>query len=231
MLTLSPGSRAHRSGSAVPWAKMLLNKFIPTLRQRHYAAGMPKFSGSAAVLALSIAATVAAGQTNFALEVSDLNGILLQAASSDSAPLTSKVSSTLTVKGPTLAPLVLEPSDLKAYRHVTIKVHNDHTNADESYSGVALADLLAKQGAPLGKDLHGQALANYVVATGSDGYKALLSLAEIDAAFHSGQVIVADQLDAKPLEKDGPYKLIVSEDKRPARWVRNLVLIEIKEAQ
>ena len=192
---------------------------------------MPKFSGAAAFLALSITSTFAGAQTKIALEVSNLNGILLQAASSDSAPSAIKVSSTLTVKGPTLAPLVLEPSDLKAYPHATIKVHNDHTNADESYSGVALADLLSKQGAHLGKDLHGKALANYVVATGSDGYKVLLSVAEIDPAFHSGQVIVADQLDAIPFEKDGPHKLIVSEDKRPARWVRNLVSIEIKEAQ
>jgi hypothetical protein len=120
---------------------------------------------------------------------------------------------------------------LKAFNHVTIAVHNPHTNADESYSGVPLSDLLAKQGVPVGKDLHGKALANYIVATGSDGYKVVLALAEIDPAVHPGQVIVADTLNDKPLDKDGPFKLIVTEDKRPARWVRNLVSLEVKQAE
>ena len=34
--------------------------------------------------------------------------------------------------------------------HVTITVHNAHANADETYSGVPLAALLAKLDAPLG---------------------------------------------------------------------------------
>ena len=95
-----------------------------------------------------------------------------------------------------------------------------------------LIDLLAKQGVPRGKDLHGKALAEYVVATGADGYKAVLALAEIDPDFHPGAVIVADTLAGKPLdEKTGPYKLVVSEDKRPARSVHSLVKIEVKSAE
>jgi hypothetical protein len=37
-------------------------------------------------------------------------------------------------------------------------------------------------------------------------------------------------MDGKPLDAhSGPFKLVVSEDKRPARSVRNLVSIELKE--
>ena len=110
-------------------------------------------------------------------------------------------------------------------------IHNSHTNADETYSGVRLSDLLAKIGAPLGGELRGKALANYIVATGSDGYKAVLALGEVDPSFHPGEVLVADTMDGKPLDAhSGPFKLVVSEDKRPARSVRNLVSIELKEA-
>jgi len=85
--------------------------------------------------------------------------------------------------------------------------------------------------APLGSELRGKALANYVLATGSDGYRAVLALAEIDPSFHPGEIVVADTMDGKALDAhSGPFKLVVSEDKRPARSVRNLVSIELKEA-
>jgi hypothetical protein len=68
-----------------------------------------------------------------------------------------------------------------------------------------------------------------VVATGSDGYKAILALAEAEPDFHPGDVIVADTMDGKPLDaKIGPFRLVVSEDRRPARSVRNLVSVELK---
>jgi hypothetical protein len=84
-----------------------------------------------------------------------------------------------------------------------------------------------KVNAPLGKELHGEAMALYRIATGSDGYSAVLSLAEVDPSFHEGQVIVADRRDCQPLGKAGPFQSIVSEDKRPARWVHNLVSITL----
>jgi DMSO/TMAO reductase YedYZ molybdopterin-dependent catalytic subunit len=94
-----------------------------------------------------------------------------------------------------------------------------------------LADLLEKYAAPLGKELRGAALANYVVATGADGYKVVYSLAEIDPSFHPGDVIIADRMDGKPLDTHtGPFRLVSTEDKRPARGVRNLVAIEVKAA-
>jgi hypothetical protein len=128
------------------------------------------------------------------------------------------------------APIRFLSADLKALPHITVSVHNSHTNADETYSGVRLSDLLAKLGAPSGNELRGKVLADYVVATGSDGYKAVLALGEVDPNFHPGEVLVADTMDGKPLDAhSGPFKLVVSEDKRPARSVRNLVSIELKE--
>ena len=130
------------------------------------------------------------------------------------------------------AEVQLTPAELRAFPQISVTTHNPHTNADETYSGVRLSDLLAKLGAPLGKDLRGPALAMYVVASGSDGYKAVLALAEIDPAFHPGEVIVADIMNNAPLDAhNGPFKLVVTEDKRPARSVRNLVSISVKAAE
>jgi hypothetical protein len=121
---------------------------------------------------------------------------------------------------------------LKAMPQKTVTYHNPHTNADETYSGVPLMDLLAGLGVPHGKDLHGKALSEYVVATGSDGYKAVLALAKVDPEFHPGDVLVTDAMDGKPLDaKTGPFRLVVTEDKRPARSVHNLVSIEVKAAE
>jgi hypothetical protein len=126
----------------------------------------------------------------------------------------------------------LKPAELKAMPRTTITVHNEHSKADETYVGVRVADLLAKMGAPLGKELRGMALSSYLVAIGSDGYETVIALAEVDPSFHTGEVIVADTMNGQPLDaKSGPFKLVVTEDKRPARWVRNLVSIELKSAK
>jgi hypothetical protein len=128
--------------------------------------------------------------------------------------------------------LVLKVTDLKAMSRTTVTVHNEHSKADETYAGVRLADVLGKLGAPLGHDLRGVALSGYIVATGSDGYGAVIALAEADPTFHSGEVIVADTMNGQLLDaKSGPFKLVVTEDKRPARWVRNLVSLELKSAK
>jgi hypothetical protein len=125
------------------------------------------------------------------------------------------------------APMVLSLADFRALPHSSINVHNGHTHTTETYSGVPLAALLAQVNAPLGKEFHGEVMTSYLVATGSDGYSVVLSLAEVDPSFHEGQVLVADTRDGKPLGDYGPFQLIVSDDKRPARWVHNLQSITL----
>jgi hypothetical protein len=138
----------------------------------------------------------------------------------------------LTVITPRHEPIRLTLAELKSMTHVTVTVHNSHSNADETYSGVRLVDLLTKAGGPSGNDLRGKALAQYIVASGSDGYQTVLAIGEIDPAFHPGEVMVADTMDGKALDShSGPLKLVVSEDKHPARSVRNLTEVELKALQ
>jgi DMSO/TMAO reductase YedYZ molybdopterin-dependent catalytic subunit len=138
----------------------------------------------------------------------------------------------LFIAGDVSRPVAIDIKLLRTMPRVQLNVTNGHTHSAESYSGVLLTSLLARAGVPSGKDLHGKALSLYLVAIGSDGYKVVLSLAETDAFLHgSSTVIVADTMNGKPLDAtSGPFKLVVSGDKYPARWVRNLVRINVVAA-
>lgn len=99
------------------------------------------------------------------------------------------------------------------------------------WQGVALADVLREAGAPLGDALRGRNLALYVRVSAADGYRAVYSLAELDPAMHDGDVILADGRDGRALDdKEGPFRIIARDDKRPARWVRQVTAIDLVEA-
>ncbi|WP_158615437.1 molybdopterin-dependent oxidoreductase [Acidipila sp. EB88] len=137
----------------------------------------------------------------------------------------------LALSGPAQT-ITLSLDVLNALPHVTLTVTNGHTHEQEVYSGVPLHTLLEKVGAPAEASIRGKVLSDYIVATGSDNYHAVLSLAEIEPSFHPGQVIVADQVNGKLLDtKLGPLQLVVEEDKKPARSVHNLVKIELKQVE
>jgi DMSO/TMAO reductase YedYZ molybdopterin-dependent catalytic subunit len=99
------------------------------------------------------------------------------------------------------------------------------------YSGVALTDVLALVGAPLADSLRGRALATYVVAEAADGYRVIFSIAELDSRFTDRVVLLADRKDGQLLPaSEGPYRLIVPGEKKPARWARQIVRISLGRA-
>jgi hypothetical protein len=133
----------------------------------------------------------------------------------------------LTVDGKTTT---FSVADLKAMPQKTVKVHNEHTKADETYSGVPLGDLLDKAGFVADKTTQRQMLRSYLKAEGTDHYWVLYSVTEVEASEHDGDVIVAISMDGKPIVADGQLKLVSSADKKPQRWVRNLPAITLVSA-
>jgi hypothetical protein len=122
-------------------------------------------------------------------------------------------------------------ADLNAMPQKTIKVHNEHTKADETYTGPALGDVLAKAGFTLSQTTHHEMLRSYVQAEGTDKYWVIYSLTEVEPSEHDGDVIVATGMNGAGLGADGAFKLISSEDKKPQRWVRNLMAITVAQVQ
>jgi DMSO/TMAO reductase YedYZ molybdopterin-dependent catalytic subunit len=56
----------------------------------------------------------------------------------------------------------------------------------------------------------------------------LFALPELDAAFTDRLVLLADRKNGEPLSsRDGPFQLVVPDEKRPARWVRQVRRIRV----
>jgi hypothetical protein len=146
----------------------------------------------------------------------------------DHTPAPASTSLTLTVDGKAAT---LSVTELQAMPQKTVTVHNEHTKVDETYTGVLLGDLLAKDGFPVDKTTQRKMLRSYLVAEGTDKYWVLYSVTEVEGSEHRGEVIVATSMNGKPLGADGQLKLVDSGDKKPQRWVRNLTAITVKSAE
>jgi DMSO/TMAO reductase YedYZ molybdopterin-dependent catalytic subunit len=134
----------------------------------------------------------------------------------------------LRIGGDVSTPLVLSIADLKKMPRKTLTVVNPHTQKSEVYEGVLLEELLRRAGVAQGEKLRGTAMATYVVAEGSDGYRVIFSLAELDSGMIDSDVIVADTLDGAAIGVDiGPLRIVAPHEKRPARWVRMLSAITV----
>ena len=121
------------------------------------------------------------------------------------------------------------PEKLAALPHTAITVLNGHSGATETYSGVPLLALLEPLGFPAKP--HGKDFRLYLVAQGADGYAVVYAMAEIIPEVHDATVLVADAMNGKPIESAGPFELIATGEKHPARWVHNLHSIRVEAAK
>lgn len=97
-----------------------------------------------------------------------------------------------------------------------------------SYTGVSLWTLLnTTTGLQTDSTLKNPSLSMYAVATGSDGYKALVSLGEIDPGFGNRGALVAYSVNGAPLGANGVARLVVAGDTKLGRSVSNLAAIEV----
>jgi hypothetical protein len=135
------------------------------------------------------------------------------------------------ISGTGLEAIEVTAADLAKMPRLALDVKEPHSGETQHYEGVRLSDLLLKAGAPLGQKLRGQAMATYVVARASDGYAVVYSLAELDPALNDNQIMLADTINGKALDaKQGPFKVVVPGDKRPARWIKMVTAFEVENA-
>jgi hypothetical protein len=89
--------------------------------------------------------------------------------------------------------------------------------------GALLTDVLSAAKAPSGPDI------GYVLAA-VDGYRALLSSAELFSAAQAPPILVADRCNGQPLADEGIFKVIVANDTIAERWVKSVASINIVRA-
>lgn len=163
--------------------------------------------------------------TVFAATSSAATGQRGQAAGAASVQTTAATKA-LTVTGAVATPLTLDLAALKAFPRTRVEITEDGRTI--VYEGVLVGEVLKRAGTPLGAELRGNAVASYVLASASDGYQALFSLAELDPAFTGSEIIVADSIDGKPLfDYQGPFRIVAPKDRRGARSVRMLERLEV----
>jgi hypothetical protein len=121
----------------------------------------------------------------------------------------------------------LGPAELAALPHTTASI--THEGKVTGFRGPLLVDVLKAVGAPLGAAMHGPALSDVVIVTASDGYVVTLALSDLEASIRPGKVVLADATaEGGTLDKDGPFRLVVDGDLKPARSERNVARIEVR---
>jgi DMSO/TMAO reductase YedYZ molybdopterin-dependent catalytic subunit len=107
------------------------------------------------------------------------------------------------------------------------------TVGSNTYTGVSLWALLndASVGLKLDAAVRNPVLSMYAVVVGSDGYRAVVSLAEIAPESGNRVALVAYSLNGAPLGRNGMARLVMAGDVKPGRSVARLAAIEVFAAQ
>jgi DMSO/TMAO reductase YedYZ molybdopterin-dependent catalytic subunit len=136
----------------------------------------------------------------------------------------------LQVAGKVPTPLNLSMDQLAAMDHVTVTVKG-HNGGEVSYRGVALVTILKAAGLSFEKMAAARAAAGMcVIVTGSDGYRVLFSMGELDPQFEDRSIILADTQDGNPLDAArGPLEIVAPNEAAHARWVHQVVSLTVAQ--
>lgn len=125
---------------------------------------------------------------------------------------------------------VLARADIEALPHV--KVTTAASGISTTFEGVPLRAVLEKAGVGLGETLKGKRMASCLLVEAADGYRVVIALPELDPAFSDKQIVLAFLKDGKTLnDKEGPYRIVIPDEKRMARWVRQVTTLKIVDVQ
>lgn len=94
------------------------------------------------------------------------------------------------------------------------------------YKGALLWAILEAKGIKTAG--HNEQLRRTFVVEGSDGYQIAFSVGEIDPDFGNLPITIAVERDGQPLVPGEGFRLIVPGDKRGARFVKDIVKIDVR---
>lgn len=140
------------------------------------------------------------------------------------------VAQDLTVSRADGTAVVLTGKDLADLPRLQVSVEGKA--GPDLYEGPALAHIMRAAGLPVGMRAHGPPMRGYLVIRGADGYAAVLSAVEADKDLHGDAAILADTLNGGPLpEREGPRRVVVADDLKSWRSVRQVVAIDYRLAE
>jgi molybdate transport system substrate-binding protein len=137
----------------------------------------------------------------------------------------------LHVDGQILNPLVLAADDLRNnYTPHTVDVtySSGEDTISTTFTGALLWDVLGAAEPNFNTDVRNDKLGMFIVATGSDGYQAVIAWGEIDPDFGNQPILLAYDESGVPI--DGGVRLVVPDDKQDGRYVSGLVDISLRDA-
>jgi hypothetical protein len=136
----------------------------------------------------------------------------------------------LTVRAENGKQTVLARADIEALLHV--KVTTSASGTSMTFEGASLKAVLERGGIGFGETMKGKRLASCLLVEAADGYRVVIALPEIDEAFTDKQFVLAFLKDGKPRDdKEGPYRIVIPDEKRMARWVRQVTALKIADVQ
>jgi hypothetical protein len=136
----------------------------------------------------------------------------------------------LTVQAAGEKQTVLTRADIEALPRV--RVTTAVSGVATTFEGVSLRAVLEKAVVGYGEALKGKRMASCLLVEAADGYRVVFALPELDPAFTDRQVILAFVKDGKPLDdKEGPYRIVIADEKRMARWIRQVTRLKIVDVQ
>jgi len=120
---------------------------------------------------------------------------------------------------------VLSRADIEALPHS--KITTGAPDSPVTFDVVTLKAVLERAGVTFDK-LSGKRLASCLLVEAADGYHVVIALPELDPAFTDKQIFLAFLKNGKLLdEKEGPYRVVIPDEKRMARWVRQVTILKI----
>ena len=130
-------------------------------------------------------------------------------------------------------PRRIDASELHTLPREEIRTTDPHNPGKEIvYSGTPLVEALKLGGLVLDSSMGGlrEIVKMTVIVEATDGYRAVFSLAELDPELTDHIILLADTKDGQPLTpQEGPLRIIVPGDKRPARWVRQVKVLTVRK--
>ncbi len=104
-----------------------------------------------------------------------------------------------------------------------------HDGAEANFSGVDLREVLKLAGVKFGDEGKKANLLSYLIVEAADNYRVVFAMSELEPNFTDKTILLADQRDGKLLSKDeGKLRLVVPDEKKLARSVRQVVRLKIQ---